>query len=169
MLHELRKFILGYPDNFGFEFDEEIFLQGLKFSCQEKYPWETKKQMGKYFDKLYEHESSESYQQIIELETRLHYEKVHIFYSRALVLRLSSLVMISAGLILIALQLTLPSIVFAGTGILMLLGDAIFRRKGSKSHESLVMLTMLLKFLIEQVEEKNQQDSMDNQDYSSVA
>ncbi len=58
MLQELRNFISGYPDNFGFQFDEEVFLQGLKFSRREKYPWKSRKEMKDFFEKLYAHKSA---------------------------------------------------------------------------------------------------------------
>ena len=121
MLQELRDFISGYPDNFGFQFSEEVFLPGLKFSFKEKYPWKNHRQMKAFFDKLYTLGTPVCYQKIIEWETILQQECTHIYYSRALLLRFSSLIMISAGMILIALQFALPSIVFAGAGIIMLI------------------------------------------------
>jgi hypothetical protein len=156
MLQELKKFILGFPDNFGFEFNDDVFLQGLKFSCQENYPWKNSKQRRKFFDRLYANETADSYQKILEWTTVFHHEKTHICYSAGLLLRLSSLMMISSGLILIALHLALPSIVFAGIGILMLVADAWFRRKGSKNHESLIMMTVLLNMLTDQAMEEEE-------------
>ncbi len=156
MLQELKKFILGFPDNFGFEYNDEVFLQGLKFSCQESYPWKNRKQRRKFFDRLYAQETADSYQKILEWTTVFHHEKTHICYSKGLILRLSSLMMISSGLILIVLQLALPSIVFAGIGILMLVGDAWFSRRGSKNHESLIMMTVLLNMLSDQALEEEE-------------
>ncbi len=150
MLQELKNLILGYPDNFGFRFDDEVFLKGLKFSFKEKYPWRSRKEMRGFFEKLYAHKSADSYQKIIEWKTVLHQEQTHIFYSLALILRLSSLIMISAGMVLIALQHALPSLVFVFTGIAMLICDVWFRRKASKSRHSLILITGLLKTLMEQ-------------------
>jgi len=155
MLQELRNFILGYPDNFGFQFDDEVFLQGLKFSHKEKYPWKSRKEMKGFFEKLYAHKSADSYQKIIEWKTILHQEQIHIFHSMALILRLSSLIMISAGLVLIALQFALPSVVFVSTGILMLICDAWLRRRASKSRQSWILITGLLKTLLEQHQQKH--------------
>ena len=154
MLQELRNFILGYPDNFGFQFDDEVFLQGLKFSHREKYPWKSRKEMKGFFEKLYAHKSADSYQKIIEWKTILHQEQIHIFHSMALILRLSSLIMITAGIVLIALQQALPSLVFVNTGILMLFCDMWFRRKASKSRKSWILITGLLKTLNEQQEKE---------------
>jgi hypothetical protein len=156
MLQELKKFILGFPDNFGFEFTDEVFLQGLKFSCQESYPWKNSKQRRRFFDRLYANETADSYQKILEWTTVYHHEKTHICYSKGLLLRLSSLMMISSGLILIALHLALPSLVFAGIGILMLVADVWFRRRGSKNHESLIMMTVLLNMLTDQALEEEE-------------
>jgi hypothetical protein len=156
MLQELKKFILGFPDNFGFELNNEVFLQGLKFSCQESYPWKNGKQRRHFFDRLYAHETADSYQKILEWTTVFYHEQTHICYSKGLILRLSSLMMISSGLILIALQLALPSLVFACTGILMLVGDVWFRRRGSKNHETLIMMTILLNMLTDQALEKEE-------------
>ena len=156
MLQELRKFILGFPDNFGFEFNDKVVLRGLKFSCQENYPWKNRKQRRKFFDRLYANETADSYQKILEWTTVYHYEKTHICYSKGLILRLSSLMMISSGLILIALQRALPSVVFAVVGILMLVGDVWFRRRGLKNHESLIMMTVLLNMLTDQALEKEE-------------
>ncbi|KPL11848.1 MAG: hypothetical protein AMS23_10990 [Bacteroides sp. SM1_62] len=155
MLQELKNLILGYPDNFGFRFDDEVFLQGLKFSFKEKYPWKSRKEMRGFFEKLYTHKSADSYQKIIEWKTILHQEQTHILYSRALILRLSSLIMISAGLVLIALQHALPSVVFVCTGMIMLICDVWFRRKASKSRKSWILITGLLKTLIEQQQQKH--------------
>jgi hypothetical protein len=149
MLSELRNFIKGYPDNFGFHFDEGIVLWGLKFSCKEKYPWKNRREMKDFFEKLYAHKSSECFQKIIDWKTILHQERIHILYSMALILRLSSLIMITAGLVLIALQLLLPSVILACSGILMLILDLLFRRMASRSHQSWLMITGLLKILIE--------------------
>ena len=149
MLQELRDFISGYPDNFGFQFSDEVFLPGLKFSFKEYYPWKNHRQMKDFFNKLWTHETPVSYQKIMEWETVLQQECAHIYYSRALLLRFSSLIMISAGMILIALQFALPSIVFAGTGILMLLFDIWFRRMARRSRQSLILLKGLLNMLIE--------------------
>jgi hypothetical protein len=150
MLQELRNFITGYPDNFGFQFDEDVFLQGLKFSTREKYPWKSRKEMKDFFEKLYTHKSADSYQKIIEWKTVLHQEQIHIFHSTAFILRLSSLIMISAGLVLIALQHALPSLIFVNAGIVMLIFDIYFRRRASKSRQSWIVITGLLKTLIEQ-------------------
>lgn len=157
MLQELRNFISGYPDNFGFQFDDEVFLQGMKFSFKEKYPWKSRKEMKDFFQKLYSHKSADSYKKLIEWKTILHQEQIHIFHSTAFILRLSSLLMISAGMVLIALQQPLPSLVFVNTGILMLICDIWFRRRASKSRKSWILITGLLKTLIEQQEQKQEE------------
>ena len=157
MLQELRNFIMGYPDNFGFQLDDEVFLQGLKFSHREKYPWRSRREMKAFFEKLYAHKSADSYQKIIEWKTILHQEQIHIFHSTAFILRLSSLLMITAGMVLIALQQPLPSLVFVNTGILMLICDIWFRRRASKSRKSWILITGLLKTLIEQQEQKQEE------------
>ena len=157
MLQELRNFISGYPDNFGFQFDDEVFLQGMKFSFKEKYPWRSRKEMKDFFQKLYSHKSADSYKKLIEWKTILHQEQIHIFHSTAFILRLSSLLMISAGMVLIALQQPLPSLVFVNTGILMLICDIWFRRRASKSRKSWILITGLLKTLIEQQEQKQEE------------
>jgi hypothetical protein len=154
MLQELRNFISGFPDNFGFQFDDEVFLQGLKLSFKEKYPWKSRKEMKDFFEKLYTHKSADSYKKIIEWKTIHHQEQTHVFYSLALILRFSSLIMISAGVVLIALQFALPSVVFVCTGIIMLISDAWFRRKASKSRQSWIVITGLLKTMIEQQEQE---------------
>ena len=150
MLQGLRNFISGYPDNFGFQFDDEVFLKGLKFFFKDYYPWKSRREMRGFFEKLYTHKSVDSYQKIIEWKTILHQERTHILYSRALILRLSSLIMITAGLVLIALQFALPSVLFVSTGIIMIMCDVWFRRRASKSHQSWILITGLLKTLIEQ-------------------
>ncbi len=155
MLHELKNFVSGYPHNFGFQFDDDVFLQGLKFTFKEKYPWRSRREMRGFFEKLYAHKSVDSYQKIIEWKTILHQEQTHIYHSRALILRFSSLIMISAGLVLIALQHALPSLVLAGTGILMLISDIWFRRRASKSRQSWILITGLLKTMIDQHQQKN--------------
>ena len=157
MLQELRNFISGYPDNFGFQFDDKVFLQGMKFSFKEKYPWKSRKEMKDFFQKLYSHKSADSYKKLIEWKTILHQEQIHIFHSTAFILRLSSLLMISAGMVLIALQQPLPSLVFVNTGILMLICDIWFRRRASKSRKSWILITGLLKTLIEQQEQKQEE------------
>jgi hypothetical protein len=158
MLQELRNFVSGYPDNFGFQFDDEVFLQGMKLSFKEKYPWKSRKEMKDFFEKLYAHKSADSYNKIIEWKTILHQEQIHIFHSTAFVLRLSSLLMITAGIVLIALQHALPSLVFVNTGILMLFCDMWFRRRASKSRKSWILITGLLKTLTEQ-QEKEQEEA----------
>jgi hypothetical protein len=155
MLQELRNFISGYPHNFGFQFDDEVFLQGLKFSFKEKYPWKSRKEMRSFFEKLYTHKSTDSYQKILEWKTILHQEQIHIFHSTAFILRLSSLIMISAGLVLIALHQAVPSLVFVNTGIIMLISDVWFRRRASKSRQSWILITGLLKTMIEQHHKKD--------------
>ena len=157
MLQELRNLISGYPDNFGFQFDDEVFLQGLKFSTREKYPWKSRKEMKGFFEKLYTHKSADSYIKIIEWKTILHQEQIHIFHSTAFILRISSLIMISAGLVLIALQHALPSLVFVNTGILMLICDIWLRRRASKSRQSWILITGLLRTMIEQQEQKQEE------------
>lgn len=157
MLQELKNFISGYPDNFGFQFDDNVFLQGMKFSFKEKYPWKSRMEMKDFFEKLYAHKSTDSYIKIIEWKTILHQEQIHIFHSTAFILRLSSFLMISAGIVLIALQQPLPSLVFVNTGILMLIGDIWFRRRASKSRKSWILITGLLKTLIEQQEQKQEE------------
>lgn len=157
MLQELRNFISGYPDNFGFQFDDNVFLQGMKFSFKEKYPWKSRKEMKDFFQKLYSHKSADSYKKLIEWKTILHQEQIHIFHSTAFILRLSSLLMITAGMVLIALQQPLPSLVFVNTGILMLICDIWFRRRASKSRKSWILITGLLKTLIEQQEQKQEE------------
>lgn len=157
MLQELRNLISGYPDNFGFQFNDEVFLQGLKLSTREKYPWKSRKEMKGFFEKLYTHKSADSYKKIIEWKTILHQEQTHVFHSTAFILRLSSLIMISAGLVLIALQHALPSLVFVNTGILMLICDVWFRRKAFKSRKSWILITGLLETLIEQQEQEQKQ------------
>lgn len=157
MLQELRNFISGYPDNFGFQFDDEVFLQGLKFSFKEKYPWKSRKEMKDFFQKLYAHKSPDSYIKIIEWKTSLHQEEIHIFHSIGFILRISSLIMISAGIVLISLQQALPSMVFVSTGILMLLCDVWLRRRASKSRKSWVLITGLLKTLLEHQEIKREE------------
>jgi hypothetical protein len=157
MLQELRNFISGYPDNFGFQFDDEVFLQGMKLSFKEKYPWKSRKEMKDFFEKLYTHKSADSYKKIIEWKTIRHQEQIHIFHSTAFILRLSSLIMISAGIVLIALQLALPSLVFVNAGILMLICDIWFRRKATKSRKSWILITGLLKTMIEQQEQKQEE------------
>ena len=158
MLQELKNFVSGYPDNFGFLFDDEVFLQGMKFSFKEKYPWKSRKEMKDFFEKLYAHKSTDSYNKIIEWKTILHQEQIHIFHSTAFVLRLSSLLMITAGIVLIALQQALPSLAFVNTGILMLFCDMWFRRRASKSRKSWILITGLLKTLTEQ-QEKEQEEA----------
>jgi len=158
MLQELRNFITGFPDNFGFQFDDEVFLQGLKFSYKEKYPWKSRKEMKDFFEKLYAHKSAESYMKIIEWKTILHQEQTHIFHSTAFILRFSSLFVISAGIVLIALQHSLPSLVFVNAGILMLFCDMWFRRRASKSRKSWILITGLIKTMIEQQEQKEKQE-----------
>ena len=157
MLQELKNFISGYPDNFGFQFDDEVFLQGMKLSFKEKYPWKSRKEMKDFFEKLYTHKSADSYIKIIEWKTIRHQEQIHIFHSTAFILRLSSLIMISAGIVLIALQLALPSLVFVNAGILMLICDIWFRRKATKSRKSWILITGLLKTMIEQQEQKQEE------------
>lgn len=157
MPQELRNFISGYPDNFGFQFDDEVFLQGLKFSFKEKYPWKSRKEMKDFFQKLYAHKSPDSYTKIIEWKTILHQEEIHIFHSIGFILRISSLIMISAGIVLIFLQQALPSMVFVSTGILMLLCDVWLRRRASKSRKSWVLITGLLKTLLEHQEIKQEE------------
>ena len=154
MLQELKNFISGFPNNFRFQFDDEVFLQGLKFSHREKYPWKSRKEMKGFFEKLYAHKSADSYQKIIEWKTILHQEQIHIFHSMALILRLSSLIMISAGLVLIALQFALPSVLSITTGILMLICNVWFKRRASKSHQSCILITGLLRSLIDQQGQK---------------
>jgi hypothetical protein len=155
MLHELKNFISGYPHNFGFQFDDDVFLQGLKLSFKEKYPWRSRREMRGFFEKLYAHKSVDSYQKIIEWKTVLHQEQAHIYYSMAVLLRFSSLIMISAGLVLIALEHALPSVAFVSTGIMMLVCDVVFRKRASKSRQSWILITGLLKTMIEQHQQKN--------------
>jgi hypothetical protein len=161
MLQELRNLISGYPDNFGFQFDDEMFLQGMKFSYKEKYPWKNRKEMKDFFEKLYAHKSAESYEKIIEWKTILHQEQIHILHSTAFVLRFSSLLMITVGIVLISLQLAVPSLVFVNTGILMLFCDLWFRKRASKSRKSWVMITGLLKTMIEQQDRKREEPDQD--------
>ena len=158
MIQELRNLLSGYPDNFGFQFDDEIFLQGMKFSYKEKYPWKNRKDMKDFFEKLYAHKSAESYEKIIEWKTILHQEQIHILHSTAFVLRLSSLLMITAGIVLISLQLAVPSLIFVNTGILMLFCDLWFRKRAAKSRKSWVMITGLLKTMIEQQDKSQKPD-----------
>lgn len=158
MLQELKNLLSGYPDNFGFQFDDETFLQGMKFSYKEKYPWKNRKEMKDFFEKLYAHKSADSYEKIIEWKTILHQEQIHIFHSTAFILRFSSLLMITAGIVLISLQLAVPSLVFVNTGILMLFCDLWFRKRASKSRNSWVMITGLLKTMIEQQGQDKEQD-----------
>jgi hypothetical protein len=153
MLQELRNFFSGYPEDFGFQIDEEVFLQGLKFSRREKYPWRSRKDMKDFFEKLYTHKSADSYQKIIEWKTILHQEQIHVLHSWAFLLRFSSMLMISACLVLFALQHPLSSEVVLGTGILMLISDAWLRRKASKYRQSWIEITGLLNTMIKQQEQ----------------
>jgi hypothetical protein len=62
--------------------------------------------------------------------------------------------MICAGLILLALQLILPTIIVAVAGILMLICDRWFRKIARKSDESLRSLIELLQIKIDQPPKK---------------
>ena len=154
MLQELRKFITGYPDKIGFQFNDEVFLQGLKLSFKEKYPWKSRREMRGFFEKLYTHKSVNSYQKIVEWKTIMHQEQAHIYYSWSVILRSSFLIMISACLVLFALQKPLLSDVLLGTGITMLISDVWCSRMAAKSRESWIMITGLLKTMLEQQEQK---------------
>jgi len=158
MLQELRNFLSGYPDNFGFQFDDEVFLQGMKFSYKEKYPWKSRKEMKDFFEKLYAHKSADSYQKIIEWKTILHQEQIHILHSKAFILRFTSLIMITAGIVLISVQMPIPSLVSVNTGILMLICDIWFRKRASKSRKSWILITGLLKTMIEQQDKDQDQE-----------
>jgi len=52
MLEELINFVKSYPDNFGFDLDDDVFVSGLKFSYTEKYPWKNKKECGRFYNSL---------------------------------------------------------------------------------------------------------------------
>ena len=107
-----------------------------------------------FFEKLYTHKSVDSYQKIVEWKTIMHQEQAHIYYSWAVILRSSSLIMISACLVLFALQQPLLSNVLLGTSILMIISDVWSSRMAAKSRESWRMITGLLKTMLEQQEQK---------------
>jgi hypothetical protein len=150
MLYEVKSFITGYPDKIGFRFDDNVFLRGLKFSTREKYPWKSRKEMRGFFEKLYSHKAPESYQKIIEWKTALHQEQTHVYYSWALLLRFSSLIMIAAGGILIALSYVWPSVVFASAGIVMLLSNVCLLKMATRARQSWITITGLLNTLLKQ-------------------
>jgi len=144
-----------YPNKIGFQFNDEVYLQGLKLTFKEKYPWRSRREMRGFFEKLYTHKSVDSYQKIVEWKTIMHQEQAHIFYSWAVILRISFLIMISACLILFAMQQPLLSELLLGTSIIMLILDVWFWRKASKSRESWIMITGLLKTMIRQQDQKH--------------
>jgi hypothetical protein len=148
MLQTLRNFISGHPDKIGFSFDEDVFLEGLKFSFKEEYPWKNRKKMRGFFEKLYAHKSVNSYQKIIEWKTIRQQERTHILYSWALILGLLSILLISGGLALMVLGHVLPAMILSGAGIGMLATDFLLRRTASSSQRSWKLITGLLKTLI---------------------
>ena len=157
MLQELRNLVSGYPDDFGFQIDEEVFLPGLKFSRRERYPWRSRKEMKDFFEKLYTHKSADSYQKIIEWKTVLHQEQIHVLHSWAFLLRFSSLLMISACLVLYALQHSLYSHLVLGSCILVLIFDVWLRRRASRSRQSWIEITGLLDTMIKHQGQKLEQ------------
>jgi hypothetical protein len=157
MLQKLRKFITGYPDKIGFQFNDEVFLQGLKFSLKEKYPWKSRREMRGFFEKLYTHKTVDSYQKIVEWKTVKHQEQSHIYYSWAVILRSSSLIMFSACLVLFALQQPLLSNVLLVSGIIVLISDVLLSRMAAKSRESWIMITGLLKTMLEQQDQEHEE------------
>ena len=150
MLRVLKKFIPGHPDGFGFRFTQEVFLQGMKLSGREKYPWKSNSEMKKFFEQLYMHKSADSYQKIIEWKTVWHQERTHISYSWALVLRVLSILMMAACAVLFLAGQTLISEILLGSGILMLIAGVALRRRASNSSHSWGVITDLLKTLIKQ-------------------
>ncbi len=154
MVQAFRKFIPGYPDGFGFRFNEEVFLRGLKLSGREKYPWKSGSERKKFFEKLYVHKSADSYQKIVEWKTVWHQERTHISYSWALILRVLSLMMISACLVLFLAGQPLISDILLGSGIVLLITDVALRRRASNSSHSWRVITDLLKTMLEQEVQK---------------
>ena len=150
MLQVFRKLIPGFPYGFGFRFNEEVFLPGIKLSGREKYPWNSSGEMKKFFEQLYMHKSADSYQKIIEWKTVWHQERTHISYSWALILRVLSLLMIAASPVLFLVGQTLISEILLGGGVLLLITGLVLRRRASNSSHSWGVITDLLKNLIEQ-------------------
>lgn len=150
MLQVFRKIVPGYPEGFGFRFNEGIFLPGMKLSGREKYPWKSSAEMKKFFEQLYMHKSADSYQKIIEWKTVLHQERTHISYSWALILRVLSMLMIAACGVLFLIGLPLISKILLGSGFVLLITDVALRRRASNSSHSWSVITDLLKTLIEQ-------------------
>jgi len=103
-----------------------------------------------FFEKLYAHKSADSYQKILEWKTILHEEQIHVLHSWAFLLRFSSMLMISAGVVLIALQHPLTSELVFGTGILVLIFDVLLRRRATRSRRSWIEITGLLSTMIKQ-------------------
>jgi hypothetical protein len=150
MIQVFRKLIPGHPDGFGFRFNEEVFLPGMKLSGREKYPWKNSGEMKKFFEQLYMHKSADSYQKIIEWKTVLHQERTHVSYSWALILRVLSLLMIPASGVLFLFGQPLIAEILLGSGFVLLIAHVALRRRASTSSHSWSVITDLLKTLIAQ-------------------
>jgi hypothetical protein len=140
----------GISETIGFRFSDEVFLHGLKFISRERYPWKGRSGMKGFFEKLYNHKSVDSYQKIIEWKTALHQEKSQIYHSWALVLRFLSFVLLTSCLVLFLLEHPVLSDVLLITGIILLAFDMFLSRMAAKSRHSWVLITDLLRDLIDQ-------------------
>jgi hypothetical protein len=150
MLQEIKSIIPGYPDKFGYNFSDEVYLHGLKFTFKEKYPWKNRGEMKGFFEKLYTHKSADSYQKIIEWKTAFHQEQAHIYHSWALMLRFLSVLMFSSCLVLYILRYPVLSDILLITGIGLLVTDMWLSRMAAKCRHSWVLIIGLLKTMLAQ-------------------
>jgi len=128
MLEKIKNFILYFTVNISFNTLDDGVLEGLKFSFQEKYPWNNKSSHGKYIDDLIVKETEDAYWEIIRLEKSYNNELAHIFYSYAFIFKFVSIALLTLSLIFIWVHIIPAIISLAGAFILLLL-NFILRKK----------------------------------------
>ena len=149
MLNELIFFLRYFPENLNFVIGD-FELSGLRHRHSSKFPWTGRKSRQQYMDALGERETNEAFREFLYWNREWTLEKIHIRFTWALVFQVISYVLLIPVLVILALQVLLPAVVFLMISIGSYIMHLLLRRKVAKLHFQMNFVRMLLESVMEQ-------------------
>jgi len=156
LIDEFIELIKAFPNfEYEFEYGNKIF-HGLKLKKYEQYPWKNKKEEKTYDKKYMEHETEAAYLETIKWMNIKLYEKIHILFSWAYVLRMSSVFMIMFSIFNIALHAYMGALIYIVISLILFLINKLLVLKGSNLGFSRSFTESILHMGIDQLKEESE-------------